>query len=218
MSFLPIVQGLPTGYQGSRQTRCVDRFVRYPYPKALFSNYRQNYPGKLKNTEVKNHKEAFNLEKESKIINPHRMDLQTTNKTKYTGAKGEKAKPRVVESAEPAKPIQQSSAYAASYPNWNNGNNDIFHEKHPQFPYYSLPFNGGSTYKNNFTERQQAELKRMQHLLDGNSKANKLKLAGYIPTNFDYQTTNGKTFKDFRFVEAHSPERVKKCAPIVHPV
>lgn len=51
-----VVQGLPTGYQGSRMTRCTDRFVRYPYPKTLFSNYRQNYYGKLATTEVKNHK------------------------------------------------------------------------------------------------------------------------------------------------------------------
>jgi hypothetical protein len=41
-------------------------------------------------------------------------------------------------------------------------------------------------------------------------------LSGYIPTNFDFTTTNSKAFKDFRFVEAHSPERVQKCAPIVH--
>mmetsp|Transcript_12894 Transcript_12894/g.17342 ORF Transcript_12894/g.17342 Transcript_12894/m.17342 type:complete len:138 (+) Transcript_12894:197-610(+) len=73
-------EALPTGYHGSRQTRCVDRFVRYPYPKTLFSNYRQNYHNKLKETNVKNHKQAFNLEKEAKIINPHAMDLKTTHK------------------------------------------------------------------------------------------------------------------------------------------
>lgn len=82
---------LPTGYQGARQTRCVDRFVRYPYPKRLYSNYKQNYYGKLAQTNVKNHKQAFNLEKESKIINPHNMDLSTTNKTKFRGEKGERA-------------------------------------------------------------------------------------------------------------------------------
>lgn len=72
---LCVDNGLPTGYAGSRQTRCTDRFVRYPYPKVLFSNYKQNYYGKLTKTDVKSHKEAFNLEKESKIINPHNMDL-----------------------------------------------------------------------------------------------------------------------------------------------
>ena len=89
-----IVEDLPTGYQGSRAVRCTDRFVRYPYPKTLFSNYRQNYYGKLTQTEVKNHKQAFNLEKETKIINPHRMELDTTNKTKYKGEKGERAAPK----------------------------------------------------------------------------------------------------------------------------
>ena len=133
---------LPTGYQGARMTRCTDRFVRYPYPKTLYSNYRENYYGKIKRTDVRNHKEAFNLEKEAKIINPHKMDLQTTNKDKYRGEKGERAAPKVKEIIETAKPIQQSSSYSAAFPNWENGKNDIFHEKHPQFPFYSLPFNG----------------------------------------------------------------------------
>lgn len=149
--------------------------MRYPYPKTLFSNYRQNYYQKLPNTNVKSHKEAFNLEKESKIINPHKMDLSTTNKSKYQGKKGERAQPKTQEILETAKPIQQTSSYNASFPNWDNGRNDIFHEKHPQFPYYSLPFNGGSTYKQNFTERQARELRRMTDLLDANAHANKLK-------------------------------------------
>jgi hypothetical protein len=70
-----LVNNLPTGYVGKR-TRCTDRFVRYPYPKQLYSNYKQCYPGgKLAVAGVKNHKEAFNLEKEAKIINPHKMEL-----------------------------------------------------------------------------------------------------------------------------------------------
>ena len=32
-----------------------------------------------------NHKKAFNLEKETKIINPHKMELQTTTKEVYQG-------------------------------------------------------------------------------------------------------------------------------------
>lgn len=158
------------------------------------------------------------MEKETKIINPHAMDLVTTNKTRFTGQKGERAEPKKREVVEAPKPIQQTSSYHASFPNWDNGKNDIFHEKHPQYPYYSLPFNGGSTYKQNFTERQARELKRMQELLDANKNSNSLKLSGYIPTNFEFTTTNSKAFKDFRFENAHSPERVKKCAPAVHTV
>ena len=62
---------------GTRRNRCSDRFVRYPYPKNLISNYQKEYPGKLSNTRVQNHKDAFNIEKEHKIINPHNMDLDT---------------------------------------------------------------------------------------------------------------------------------------------
>ena len=88
-----LVQDLPTGYQGTngRATRCTDRFVRYPYPKNVFSNYKQNYRDTYKQTVIKNHKEAFNLEKESKIINPHKMELQTTNKATFRGTKGKAA-------------------------------------------------------------------------------------------------------------------------------
>jgi len=46
---------LPTGYDGVRDTRCTDRFVRYPYPK-LFTNYKQNFPNKAKEVHVKSHK------------------------------------------------------------------------------------------------------------------------------------------------------------------
>jgi len=77
MNHSPFVD-LPTGYEGARKTRCTDRFVRYPYPK-LYSNYKQNYSKKLKDARVQSHKQAFNLEKESKIINPHRMEKSTTN-------------------------------------------------------------------------------------------------------------------------------------------
>jgi len=44
------------------------------------------------------------------------------------------------------------SSYQASFPNWENGKNDVFHEKSPQYPYYSLPFKGNSTYKVAHTE------------------------------------------------------------------
>ena len=50
------------------------------------------------------------------------------------------------------KPILGTSAYQKSFPNWHNGNNDVFHEKQPQYPFYSLPFKGESNYKQSFTE------------------------------------------------------------------
>ena len=87
-----VVQQLPTGYDGGKRTRCTDRFVRYPYPKHLYSQYKQEFYGnKMKDSNVRNHKLAFNPEKETKIINPHKMELLTTAKTVHTGAHGERA-------------------------------------------------------------------------------------------------------------------------------
>ena len=111
--------------------RCTDRFVRYPYPKNVFSNYKQNYRDRITHTEIKNHKDAFNLEKEAKIINPHKMDLQTTNKNTYRGTKGKAAEPKHEIVNEAPKPIQHSSSYKSSFVNWNNGKDDVFHEQHP---------------------------------------------------------------------------------------
>ena len=111
---------------------------------------------------MKNHKDAFNLEKEAKIINPHRMDLSTTNKVNYTKKKAVDEMPKHKEVAQPAKPIQMTSSYMASFPDWDNGKNDIFHEKHPQYPFYSLPFAGESTYAKNHNERPAKDLKTLK--------------------------------------------------------
>jgi len=74
------------------------------------------------------------------------MELQTTNKATFRGTKGKAASQKHEKKIEGPKPIQQSSSYKAQFVDWKNGKNDIFHEKHPQFPYYSLPFQGDSTY------------------------------------------------------------------------
>ncbi len=75
------------GYTGGRRTRCTDKFVRYPYPKTLASGYQKDYKDKLKNTIVLKNGESFNLEKEAKIINPHRMDINTTHGKTYKNFK-----------------------------------------------------------------------------------------------------------------------------------
>lgn len=122
-------------------TRCTDRFVRYPYPK-LYSNYKQHYFSKLANTKVQDHKQAFNLEKEAKIINPHRMEKTTTHQDTYKNFKVPQKAAAPGKIPKEKVPIVQMSSYMANYPDWNNGKSDIFHEKHPQFPYYALPFAG----------------------------------------------------------------------------
>jgi len=145
--------------------------VRYPYPRALFSNYRQNYYGKLRDTRVDSHKKAFNLEKEAKIINPHQMDLSTTNKVNFTKKRAVDEMPKHKELQHVPKPVQQTSSYAAAFPDWDNGKKDIFHERHPQYPVYCLPFQGESTYAKHHNERPAKELSKMKRQAEDSAKA-----------------------------------------------
>ena len=137
------------GYNGGRKTRCTDKFVRYPYPRTLLSGYQKDYKDKLrkKDAVVMKNGEAFNLEKEAKIINPHKMDLGTTNGNTYKNFEVIPKRKDIAKAADDRKPIMGESCYQKSFPNWNNGQNDIFHEKHPQYPFYSLPFKGESNYQ-----------------------------------------------------------------------
>lgn len=59
--------------------------MRYPYPKTLCTVQQKEYKDKLKKTEVIKNGDAFNLEKEAKIINPHHMSLATTTGTTFKG-------------------------------------------------------------------------------------------------------------------------------------
>lgn len=130
-----IVNPLPVGYeQPGQRTRCTDRFVRYPYPKQMYSNYKVHFPKKV--SHARHHKEAFNLEKESKIINPHRMDLKTTMQEVFQGKRGETRTPKLQSNTQDVRPIQQTSDYQMKFPNWQNGKMDFFHEKKPQYPVY----------------------------------------------------------------------------------
>jgi len=160
---------MPVGHMESRvrDTRCTDRFVRYPYPK-LFSNYKQNYPNKASQCKYKSHKDAFNLEKEAKIINPHRMEKDTTHGETYKGRKGppaQQAERRVIEEK---KPIVGMSSYSAAFPNWQNGRTEPFIEKAPQYPVYSIPFAGDSTYKQTHTDKVMKDLIKHKQMLAAN--------------------------------------------------
>lgn len=130
-----------------RRTRCNDKFVKYPYPRNLITNYQKEYHNKIGETSVQKNKESFNVEKEHKIINPHNMDMSTTNKVVYQPyqVKPTKQKARTVEKNNA--PCQQKSTYQAEFPHWQNGKNDVYHEKSPQYPFYSLPFKGNSQYQ-----------------------------------------------------------------------
>ena len=92
-----------------------------------------------------------------------------------------------------------------SFPNWQNGKQDIFHEKHPQYPFYSLPFKGESNYAQNFTEEQQRKLKEHNKMLAsigqvGGSAKNVIGLRQYKPAQFESKTTNMDTYKGFKLV------------------
>jgi hypothetical protein len=91
------------------------------------------------------------------------------------------------------------SSYAKSFPNWKNGQGDIFHEKHPQYPFYSLPFKGNSQYKQSFTEEQQKKLKEHNEMLRKiGQSSNAIGMSQYQPLAFESKTTNQKTYKGFK--------------------
>lgn len=70
------------------QHRITDRFVKYPYPTGVITNYKKDYNkgngvGSENVKDVEHRKMAFNLEKEHKILNPHRMDMKTTTRVDF---------------------------------------------------------------------------------------------------------------------------------------
>jgi hypothetical protein len=93
------------------------------------------------------------------------MEHSTTHKTTFTPFKVLPPKRELKPIPKSDAPAQKMSHYMAEYPNWQNGG-DIYHERHPQYPYYSIPFKGDSTYKMNFTEEQMKQLKRQQKLVE----------------------------------------------------
>lgn len=120
-----------SGGSQARKTRCSDRFVKYPYPKSLITNYQKEYYEKKGKGLTVPSKEAFNIEKEHKIINPHKMEFATTNKSSFQPFVVEPAKKVDRKVKQNDAPCQQKSSYQAEFPNWQNGKNDIYHEKSP---------------------------------------------------------------------------------------
>ena len=59
------------------------------------------------------------------------MDTETMNKSYYKSfsvkPKEKKVKKHEINQA----PVLGTSCYQAEFPNWNNGQKDVYHEKHP---------------------------------------------------------------------------------------
>lgn len=196
-----------TPEKGAKRKRCTDRFVKYPYPKAVTSNYKKDFYDKKTMMKEVRPKEAFNIEKEHKIINNHKMDLNTTAKDNFKDFKITQTRKSVDRVEKTVAPVMATSAYRNQYPNWKNGQRDVYIEKHPQFPVYSLPFHGSSSYKQNFREGQVQELQRQQaHLA---SRETQIEVPGYQPQVFDFETTNQKNYKAFQVVQRPQTSKPK---------
>ena len=104
-----------------------------------------------------------------------------------------------------------SSAYLQQYPDWRNGQNDVYHEKKPQYPVYSLPFKGQSQYQRQHTDNQLKELKKQENSLK--DKQSSIKVSSYTQAQFDFETTNQKNYKPYEITS-----RPKSSKPQVEAV
>lgn len=59
------------------------------------------------------------------------MDMGTTNMTSYQPFKVQPTKKRIQQKHTAPAPMMATSSYKAEFPNWDNGKNDIYHEKSP---------------------------------------------------------------------------------------
>ena len=85
------------------------------------SYYQKEHRDYLRNTIVVRKGEAFNLEKETKIINPHRVESTTVNRSAFTKFDVEPRKKIIRRAEVEYKPAVDQPAYSKSFPNWNNG-------------------------------------------------------------------------------------------------
>lgn len=134
------------------------------------------------------------------------MDMGTTSGSTYKNFKVIPKKKQLRRFEDEGKPIVAQSTYMKNFPNWKNGQGDIFHEKHPQYPFYSLPFKGDSSYAMNHNETQQRKLREHNQMLRqigqerGRSSSNVISLKAYKPLAFESETTNQKNYKGFKLL------------------
>jgi len=108
--------GYPSPGRNNNRRRCTDRFVRYPYPSKMNSHYVKNFVEKK--SLAKDHKVAFNLEKETKIINPHQMDMTTTMREIFKGKQAAPSPSFKPKQKVDKKPHAFITTNKINYPNW----------------------------------------------------------------------------------------------------
>jgi hypothetical protein len=136
------------GRPGRRQI--VDRVVKYKYPPQVGTNYQKDYAkyNSIKTAGAFSKADNFNVEKEHKIINPHKVEKLTINRIDYQPFNIQPREPKKYKAPAPKKYAPMKSAYQQEFQNW--GPNEVIHEKDPQYPCYSLPFKGTSAYARTF--------------------------------------------------------------------
>jgi hypothetical protein len=85
------------------------------------TNYKSDFYSKEGMAKSVRPKEAFNIEKEHKIINPHKMELTTTFNKYHKGFQVVPEAKSVERRTKIDIPTMGASSYANQYPNWKNG-------------------------------------------------------------------------------------------------
>ena len=152
--------------------------------------------------------EAFNLEKEHKIINPHKMQLRTCNRDEFKEFKVMPNPARKQYEPPDEVPFHSSSTYKADFPDWKAQPHHI--EKHPQYPVYSLPFKGKTLYNDMIAnpsqrggaagaggiEKYSEKTQSTRFHMGAPDQA--IKGALYAPVRFMHQTTAQTDYKPFK--------------------
>ena len=136
------------GRPGRRQI--VDRVVKYKYPSKIGTSYQKDHAtyNSAKMAKRRNTGEAFNVEKEHKYKNPHNVDRLTVNRIDYQPFTIQPREFKKYKAPSPSHYVPLKSSYQSEFQNW--GPNEIIHEKDPQYPFYSLPFKGTTSYARTF--------------------------------------------------------------------
>ncbi|CDW82272.1 UNKNOWN [Stylonychia lemnae] len=212
----------PMRYTNHHKRKPLDSLTttKYQYPQVVKSSqFRQDYK-----EEKPIPKEIFNLEREHRIINPHKMQLLTMTQTDF---KPFVAPPRVKTPKEgfmTNAPSTIKSDYKSDYPDW--GANPIFREKRPQYPFYALQFKGNTSYKDGFQKKEKTKTVQDQMRETSNSRMSRIKqishyfhqlrIQTYVPAQFTFQTSMQSDYQPFTVKSVHIKQSLlekQMCKP-----